>query len=140
MLLTPGNRAETAPDHSDPRLRGRRYAIPFQAVWEAARDLADGGMARWTLVDADDQNGELRAESRTWLFRLVDDVEVRIALDHEGQTRVDLTSASRIGGWDLGANARRIRRFTARLDRALQEEGHWTLPPAALQPADTAPT
>jgi len=140
MRLTLGNRAETSPDHGNSRLRGRRYAVPFQAVWEAARDLADGGMARWTLVDADDQKGVLRAESRTRLFRFVDDVEIRIALDHEGQTRVDLASASRIGAWDLGTNARRIHQFTARLDLALQEEGHCTLPPAALRPADGAPS
>jgi hypothetical protein len=114
------NRAATAPDHPDARLRGRRYAIPFQEVWEAARVLADGGMAGWTLVEADDLEGRIRAEARTRVFRFVDDVEIRVRLDRDAQTRVDLVSASRVGRGDLGTNARRIRRFLKRLDRELK--------------------
>ncbi len=114
------NRAATAPDHPDPRLRGRRYDIHFQEVWEATRALADGGMARWTLVEADDLAGRVRAEARTRVFRFVDDVEIRVRLDRDAQTRVDLVSASRVGKADLGMNARRIRRFLKRLDRELE--------------------
>ncbi len=124
-----GSRAETRPDHSDPGLRGRRYAIPFEEVWSAAKILAGSELPRWTLVEADDREGWIRAESRTRLFGFVDDVEIRIGLDPEGQTRVDLTSASRKGAWDLGTNARRVRHFLGELDRALEARGHATLPP-----------
>lgn len=113
------NRAATAPDHPDPRIRGRRYAIPFQEVWEASVALAGGGLRGWTLVETDDIAGRIRAEARTLLFRFTDDVEIRVRLDRDAQTRVDLVSASRVGKGDLGANARRIRRFLRRLDRKL---------------------
>lgn len=71
------------------------------------------------MRDADDVTGVIRAEARTPVFRFVDDVEIRIGLDADAQTRVDLTSASRVGRWDLGTNARRIRGFLRGLDRRL---------------------
>lgn len=123
------NQAATAPDHPDPRLRGRRYAIPFQAVWQVAHALADGGMGGWTLVEADELEGRLRAEARTRVFRFVDDVEIRVKLDRDAQTRVDMVSQSRVGKADLGMNARRIRRFLRRLDRALGPAPGQILPP-----------
>jgi uncharacterized protein (DUF1499 family) len=113
------NRAATAPDHPNPRMRGRRYAIPFQEVWETVLALVGGGLRGWTLVEADDVAGRIRAEARTLLFRFTDDVEIRVRLDRDAQTRVDLVSASRVGKADLGVNARRIRRFLRCLDREL---------------------
>lgn len=113
------NRAVTRPDHADPRLRGRTYAIPFQEVWTAALELADGGLRRWHIISADDQEGLIRAEARSRVFRFVDDVDVVIELDENGQTRVDVSSASRTGWADVGTNARRVARFCRRLDAAL---------------------
>lgn len=125
----PPPRAATSPRHEDPRLRGRRYAIPFQRVWSGVLELASGKLRGWTLVGADEIGGTVRAESRTPVFRFVDDVEIRVGLDRDGQTRVDLTSRSRKGIWDLGTNARRIRRFLHRLDRELDAEPHEILRP-----------
>jgi hypothetical protein len=51
------------------------------------------------------------------VFRLVDDIRVAVGLDQNGQTRVDMVSASRMGRGDLGMNARRIRKFFRVLDR-----------------------
>lgn len=113
------NTAQTDPHADDPRLRGRTYAIPFDTVWRAAVDLADGGIRGWSLVHADDEAGRIRVESRTLIFRFVDDVRIRIGLDENGQTRVDLHAASRKGKGDLGRNPRTIGRFLRRLDRAL---------------------
>lgn len=117
------NGALTHPDHVDPRLRGRTYAIPFDRVWTAALELADGGLRRWTVIEADDIDGIIRAEARTLVFRFVDDVTIRISLDADAQTRVDLRSESRKGKADLGTNARRIGRFCRKLDRALGAGG-----------------
>ena len=114
------NRVETRPDHPDPRLRGRTYAIPFGRVWKAARELADGELRGWTLLEADEDRGRLVAEVRTRLFRFVDDVTISISLDENAQTRVDMTSASRVGKGDLGTNARRVRRFFRVLDRRIE--------------------
>lgn len=113
------NQARTHPEERDPRLRGRTYAIPFDRVWDAALELAGETLARWTLIRADDQTGILEAEAKTLVFRFVDDVRIRIGLDENGQTRVDLESQSRKGKADLGTNARRIGRFLKRLDEAV---------------------
>ncbi len=112
------NKAETRPDHTDPRLRGRTYAIPFAQVWVAALEIARSSRG-WTVLEADEDSGCLQAESETPVFRWVDDVELRMALDENGQTRVDMTSESRVGSSDLGKNARRIRKFFRILDKKI---------------------
>lgn len=108
----------TRPDHPDPRLRGRAYAVPFSTVWKAALETAER-RPRWTVTDSDPRAGEIVAESRTLLWRFVDDVRIRVSLDPDGDTRVDVESASRKGSADLGTNARRIARFLHALDRHL---------------------
>jgi uncharacterized protein (DUF1499 family) len=112
------NRAHTRPDHPDARLRGRAYAVPFATVWKAALDTATS-RPRWTIAESDPRAGEIVAESRTLLWRFTDDVRIRVSLDSDGNTRVDLESASRKGSADLGTNARRIARFLHALDRHL---------------------
>jgi uncharacterized protein (DUF1499 family) len=114
------NIAETAPGDPDPRLRGRTYAISFERVWQAARTVAGTKMRRWRIVEEDDYEGIIRAEATTLVFRFVDDVQIRVFLDPDAQTRVDMYSASRKGVGDLGTNARRIGRFMHRLDRELE--------------------
>lgn len=115
----PRNRAETDPSSPDPRLRGRTYAIPFDRVWTETLEIADSSRG-WTILHADDLAGVLRCESRTFILRRVDDVFVRVSLDENAQTRVDVISRSRSTQHDLGANARRIRGFFKKLDRRLQ--------------------
>jgi hypothetical protein len=113
------NRAETDPHSPDWRLRGRTYAISFDRVWTAALGLASGGLARWTLLSANDEDGIIRARALTRFFRRVDDVRINVGLDSNGQTRVDLVSESLKRKRDLGGNARRIHRFVGELDAKL---------------------
>lgn len=120
------NHMETRPDHRDPSLRGRAYAIPFQAVWEAAEREARAGLQE---VKTDRVEGRIAGEAHTRVFGFVDDVEIRVALDQEGWTRVDLTSRSRVGVGDLGTNRRRIARFLRNLDGRLEAEGWRSQPP-----------
>ena len=110
------NRAFTDDESPDPRLRVRTYGIPFAAVWDAALAIARGTRG-WTVTASDPLAGEIVAESATRMWKFVDDVWIRISLDEDGQTRVDMTSASRVGRADLGNNARRIARFLHALDR-----------------------
>lgn len=91
-------------------------AIPFRGTPEAA--LAN---ARHALLQEPrtrivlEAPGYLRAESRSRLFRFVDDVEVAV----DGAARVvRFRSASRVGRSDMGVNRARMQRFTARF-RAL---------------------
>jgi len=110
--------AETSVASPDRRLAGRTYAIPFDDVWTAALSLA-AERPRWTVMRADDQRGVIEAEARTRVFGFVDDLTVRIGLDGNAQTRLDMTSTSRRAKGDLGTNARRIARFLQLLDRRL---------------------
>ena len=112
------NRAFTDPEDGDPRLRGRSYAVPFIQVWEAALEIAQQTPG-WTVVSSDPRGGEIVAEAQTRLWKFIDDVWVRMSLDEDGQTRVDMASASRTGKADLGTNARRIARFLRTLDARL---------------------
>jgi uncharacterized protein (DUF1499 family) len=75
-------------------------------------------MPRWTLVSSRSEQGEIRAEATTRLFRFVDDVVVRVT-EEGGRTAVNVRSASRVGRGDLGQNARNIRAFFLELDRQL---------------------
>ena len=113
------NRAETDPHSEDHRLRGRTYAIPFDRVWRIALKLAAADLRGWTVTHADDESGVIRAEAKTLVLRWMDDVRIDVTLDENGQTRVDLVSASPASKGDLGRNARRVGRFLKRLDRKL---------------------
>jgi len=113
------NRAFTDPRSEDPRLRGHTYGIPFAVVYGAVLAEVES-RPRWTLVDARPVEGEIQAEARTLLWRFTDDVWIRLSLDSQGQTRVDMVSASRVGRGDLGTNARRIARFLHAVDRRLR--------------------
>jgi hypothetical protein len=112
-------RAETHPKAPDPRLRGRTYAITFDRVWTAALGLAGGELPRWRVLESDDEKGTIRAQALTTLLRRPCDVRIRIGLDANGQTRVDLRVALENGTRDWGSNARRIRRFIEALDTKL---------------------
>lgn len=114
------NVAQTAPDDPDPRLRGRTLAVPFDQVWQNARELA-GKLRGWHVLEANDHSGIIRAEASTLLFGRMGDVVITISLDEDAQTRVDLTATSRKTGGDFGTNARRIGKFLRHLDRALAE-------------------
>ncbi|HEX8393107.1 MAG TPA: DUF1499 domain-containing protein [Longimicrobium sp.] len=116
------NRAATHPEHDEARLRGRIYAIPFAQVYQAALQTAE--KLRWTVTDQDPRAGEIVAEARTRLWKFTDDVWIRVSLDDDAQTRVDMASASRVGRGDLGTNARRIARFLHALDARLGARQH----------------
>lgn len=128
------NAAETSAHAEDGRLRGRTYAVPFDRVWQEALRLASGGLHGWSLVEVSEQHGLIRAESKRRVLRALDDVTIRIGLDNNGQTRVDMRSAARHGRGDLGANRRRILLFLRYLDRGLATR-RGVVPPAPTRQA-----
>ncbi len=89
-------------------------------MWSACLRLADGGLSRWQIVEADDEKGTLDAVTTTLILHKEDEVQIRVGLDENGQTRVDVESSSRDARFDLGRNARRIGAFCRRLDGLLQ--------------------
>lgn len=84
---------------------------PAQAVARAADVARDLG---WEVVAVDTAGGRVEATDRTRWFGFYDDVVVRVR-PADGGARVDVRSLSRVGGSDVGTNARRIRTFLERL-------------------------
>jgi hypothetical protein len=109
---------ETTRDASDPLLRGRTYAVPFEDVWQAALKLTAGGLSRWSRHDADDDEGVILASSAS-LAGAIHDIMVRVTLDENAQTRVDASAQARKPLTNFGRSRRRLRRFFRALDVAL---------------------
>jgi len=84
---------------------------PDKAFAAAQAALTSMGLE---LDDADAAQGRLEATETSLLFGFKDDVVVRIAATADG-SKVDVRSKSRIGGHDIGMNAKRVRTFLAKL-------------------------
>jgi len=81
-------------------------AAAFDAALAAARSMG------WTIVAADAVSGRIEATATTPWFGFRDDVVIRVGADGRG-SRIDVRSVSRVGKSDLGANARRVREYSA---------------------------
>ena len=68
------------------------------------------GERGWTLVAADKAKGVVEATESTVFFGFKDDVVIRLSAEN-GETRIDMRSASRQGRSDFRVNARRITEF-----------------------------
>ncbi len=88
-------------------------ALPADQAFARAKAVAEK-MPGWNVTHADAESGRIEATSTSKLFHFVDDIVIRVRPDGAG-SRVDLRSRSRVGQSDLGANAARIRAFSAEL-------------------------
>ncbi len=95
-----------------PDLRTLVVDEPAPAVF--ARALAAVRALGWEVAGQDAGAGRIEATDTTFWFGFQDDVAVRIRPDG-ARARVDVRSISRIGGGDVGTNARRIRTLLAAL-------------------------
>ena len=100
-----------------PELQPQRFAKPFDQVFAAAAATARGMALEVTAQSP--EKGEIQAVATTRILRFKDDVTISLARDGQAVT-VNIRSKSRIGKGDLGANARRIRDFQARLAQKLK--------------------
>jgi uncharacterized protein (DUF1499 family) len=82
----------------------------FAAALAAARS-----MPGWRIVSTDPAGGEIRAEARTPRLGFIDDVRIQARPLSGGGSRIDVRSTSRVGIYDFGTNARRIRVYLERL-------------------------
>jgi len=87
-------------------------APPAEAVQRAIDAARDCG---WEIIASDAATGRIEATDTTRWFGLKDDIIVRVRPEPSGGSRVDVRSVSRVGGSDVGANARRVREFLSRL-------------------------
>ncbi len=77
-----------------------------------AQALATAKSLGWEIVAAVPEEGRIEATDTTRFMGFKDDVVIRIRPEGAG-SRLDIRSLSRIGGGDLGQNAKRIRAFMA---------------------------
>lgn len=77
-----------------------------------ARALAVCEQLGWDVYFQDESIGQIEAVASTRWFNFKDDIVIRIQAGTEG-AQIDLRSVSRVGKGDLGANARRIKKFVA---------------------------
>jgi uncharacterized protein (DUF1499 family) len=82
----------------------------FAVALAAAKEMG------WEIVDASRQEGRIEATDVTAFFGFQDDVVIRV-MPASGIARIDVRSESRVGGSDVGTNAKRIRAYLARLKR-----------------------
>jgi hypothetical protein len=79
-----------------------------------ARAFAAARAAGWDIVAADSAAGRIEATATTGWFGFKDDVVIRVRPEGNG-SRLDVRSVSRVGGSDVGTNARRIRAYLRRV-------------------------
>jgi hypothetical protein len=72
----------------------------------------------WDVAKVDPNRGIMEATAVSRFYRFKDDLVVRVRRDprRPGGSLVDVRSVSRVGGSDVGMNAKRIREFLADLD------------------------
>lgn len=94
-----------------------RYLPPLQLkvasdkAWAALKSALESEN-RTSIVEEVSGDGYIHAEAVSLVFRFVDDVEFQILPEDH---LIHLRSASRVGYWDLGVNARRVERICGRL-------------------------
>ena len=85
---------------------------PAETVRRAAALARDRG---WEIALVDEAGGRIEATETSRFFRFKDDVVVRVRPAPGGGSLVDMRSISRVGGSDVGMNAKRVRSFLADL-------------------------
>ena len=87
-------------------------------VFRVGLELAQK-MRGWTITHVEEEQRSIQGFATTVVMRFVDDFVIRFR-EHDGGTRVDMRSKSRVGIGDLGANAKRIRAYFRLLVRELE--------------------
>jgi uncharacterized protein (DUF1499 family) len=100
-----------------PDIAPLRSALPVGQAFSRALALAQA-MRGWSIVAVDRDRGRIEVSARTFWFGFTDDVVIRVVAEGGG-SRIDMRSASRIGGHDIGANAARIRAYLGALREAI---------------------
>jgi len=95
-----------------PDIRPLTLALPPADAFALA--LREARAMGWEIVAQDPAAGRIEATATTLWFGFHDDVVVRVR-PADGGSRIDVRSLSRVGVGDVGANAKRIRAYLARL-------------------------
>ncbi len=112
----PTNSAQTSPDAA-PELRTRVYRQKIGLVRQAAVVTAfeqTTWLRGWRVVPSEDDT--IRVEVPVLVF--TDDLTITVD-QNDGQTRVNVSSKSRVGKGDFGENRRHVAQFLRALDEAI---------------------
>lgn len=117
----PGERFAAPQRAAYPDIVPLQLDAPPKLVYDIALSLAN--KRKWRVVDsrppgAGRRDGVIEAVARTPIMGFRDDVVIRVNPVGAGSS-VDMRSASRIGGTDIGTNAARIRTFLDVVDDAV---------------------
>ncbi len=100
-----------------PDLKPHRYDMPPDAVVQYAATVASR-LPGWHVIKTDTPGLTIQAEAKTKIPVFTNDVTVTVT--PEGETAlVNIRSRSRMGGGDLGENARHIRDLQTAMDQRL---------------------
>ena len=83
-------------------------AQALQLAQEAAQKMG------WDIVAVVPADGRIEATDTTFYFGFKDDIVIRVRSEQNG-SRIDVRSESRVGGGDAGTNARRVRKYLAKV-------------------------
>ncbi len=99
-----------------PELTTLSSSLSLNDAIKKSTDIAE--QLNWNVHFVDEKNGLIEASYTSALFGFVDDIVIRIMIADTDKTKtyIDLRSASRVGESDLGANAKRIKEFSALFD------------------------
>jgi hypothetical protein len=116
---------------------GPRKGTPFVTLHQEAygdiqpykSDLSPGDMFQialdtastqgWAIGQTDEASGRIEAVAETFFYGFKDDIAIRLRAAPGGGTIVDVRSVSRVGASDIGANAKRVRKYLSDLDAAM---------------------
>jgi len=113
------NIVETGKTPEYPDIQPCLYPLPFDQVYNAAHGVIQS-LSRWRMVQEDKNIGMIGAEATTPFFRFIDDITITID-EIKGASRIHARSASRVGKWDLGQNARNLRLFFRSMGKYLED-------------------
>ena len=100
-----------------PDIRPVQLPLPVDRAFALALEAAQA--QGWEIVAAVPEEGRIEATVTTFWFGFKDDVVIRMTAAGDG-SRLDIRSKSRVGRSDVGANAERIRTYSAELERRLR--------------------
>ena len=89
--------------------------MDVEAVITKAAEISEG--FGWNVASVDHAGGRLEVTETTLWFQFKDDMVVRVTANESGGSIVDARSVSRVGGSDIGVNAKRIRKLFAALQQ-----------------------
>ena len=100
-----------------PDIRTMTVEVPARRVYQKA--LFVSSMLGWKVSAIDVSILHFEAQGTTDMFGLAYDIVVRITPLDEQSSAIDIRSVVRVGRYDMGSNAKRIRLFFNKLEQEL---------------------